>query len=212
MISTPVEAQFIHYGNEQIAWLSNRDQKLGAYIAQRGLIQRESHPDAFTGITHAIIGQQISSKAQRSIWKRFTEKFVPFEPGIIASCRPEDLRSCGISERKAKYIIGIASEFKKGALNHERLANLQDRELEETLVALPGIGKWTAEMLLIFTFQRPNILSFGDLAIQRGMRNLYGHESVTREIFDYHFSVYSPWSTIASLYLWDISANPAEGA
>lgn len=206
------ESRFFNYGKEQIVWLSGRAQKLGDYIAKKGVIQREIHPDAFAGIAHAIIGQQISSKAQRSIWKRVTERFAPFGPGRLARAKPEDVRACGISGRKSAYLIGIAKEFIDGRLSHAMLAGMDDSELEQTLIALPGIGKWTAEMLLIFTFQRPNVLSFGDLAIQRGMRNLYGYEKVSRERFDYHFSVYSPWSTIASLYLWDIASNPARGA
>lgn len=201
------ETRYWNYGAEQTAWLAGRDPKLGAYIAKRGHIQRETRPDAFAGIIYAIIGQQISSKAQKSIWCRFREKFAPCLPDTLALASPEVLRSCGVSARKADYIIRLAREFARGSLSHATLAQLEDRELEEKLVALPGIGKWTAEMLLIFTFQRPNVLSYGDLAIRRGMCNLYGYAEISREVFERHFLTYSPWATVASLYLWDASVN-----
>ena len=208
MTASAPEKDFFRYGAEQTGWLASRDPALGAFMAQRGEIRRKIHPDAFTGIVHAIIGQQISTRAQASIWKRFTDRFAPFGHGLLAGATHEELRNCGVSGRKAQYISAIAEKFENGELSHAMLEGLTDSELEKTLAAQPGIGKWTAEMLLIFTFQRQNILSFGDLAIRRGMRNLYGHVNVTRDIFDYHFAIYSPWATVASLYLWEAAARP----
>lgn len=199
--------EIFDYGHKQTRWLSDRDPVLGSFIAQTGNIRRRVYPDAFTGLARAIIGQQISSKAQDAIWTRFRQKFSPAEPETIACANPEDLRACGISGRKCACLVSIAGKFASGELNHDNLARMPDQALEEKLTSLAGVGKWTAEMLLIFTFRRQNILSFGDLAIRRGLCALYGLETITKSDFERFFSLYSPWATIASFYIWEAASQ-----
>lgn len=199
--------EYFKYGREQISWLKKRDGLLGATIERIGPVRREIHPDPFLALARAVIGQQISNQAQAAVWGRFQEFFQPLTPARIAAIDPEELMRCGTSLRKAGYIAGIAKAFATGRLNGKKMGKMDDAALEALLLELPGVGKWTTEMLLIFTFARPNILSFGDLAIRRGMARLYGHETITREIFERHRAVYSPFATVAGLYLWEIAAE-----
>lgn len=200
------ECEVFDYGESEVSWLGKRDPVLGAFISKRGRLMRRIYPDAFAGLSRAIIGQQISARAHEAIWQKFTGRFGQNAPGRIACANPDALRQCGISRHKAGYLIGVAREFAEGRLSHELLASYEDDALINRLVALPGVGRWTAEMLLIFTFKRKNVMSFGDLGIRRGLENLYGYAKVTRKEFDSHFLDYSPVATVASLYLWEAAA------
>jgi DNA-3-methyladenine glycosylase II len=133
------------------------------------------------------------------------ERFKPFTPETIACVQAEELQACGMSMRKASYIQGVANSIIDGSLNLAELQSVSDEEVCKRLVHINGVGKWTAEMLMIFSMQRKDILSWGDLAIQRGMRNLYRHRKITPILFDKYKRRYSPYATIASLYLWAIS-------
>lgn len=200
---------YFAYGAAETEWLKKRDKKLGAVIDLIGPIKRIINPDPFPSLMNAIIGQQISGKAQETIWNRFTTAFSPLTPERIAAQTPENLRPCGVSLRKASYMRDIAAELAYGELRGVRLENLEDDELREKLVKLRGIGSWTVEMLLIFTFQRQNILSFGDFGIRRGLRMLYGHKEITRELFSRYYRRYSPYASVASLYLWEVAGGAA---
>lgn len=202
---------YFQYGEKEINYLKSRDIKLGEAIDAIGMIRRPVNPDLFSALVNTIVGQQISSKAQKTIWNRMKEGIKPITPQAIDAMNAEELQQYGISFRKAGYIKHAASKVVSGELDIDLLKNLPDREVSETLVKLPGIGAWTAEMLMIFSMQRPNIISFGDLAIQRGLRMLYGHEKITRELFARYQKRYSPYASVASLYLWAISGGAVEG-
>lgn len=199
--------RFFSYNQEDLAGLMARDRELAKTIETIGPIKRRIYPDPFSALLRAIIGQQISSKAQDAIWSRFLDMFKPLNARKIAAVEPERLKTCGTSLRKAKYMQGIAKAFASGLLDSAQMANMEDDRLASLLTQLPGVGKWTAEMLLIFTFQRPNVLSFGDLAIRRGMMRLYGHETITPEIFKMHKQCYSPNATLAGMYLWEVASQ-----
>jgi DNA-3-methyladenine glycosylase II len=115
-----------------------------------------------------------------------------------------------MSMRKATYIKGMAEACAKGDLDLDGLKLLPDQEVVARLSALRGIGAWTAEMILIFSLQRPDVVSWNDLAIRRGMMILYGLDQLTRDRFDQHRKRYSPYGSVASLYLWEISHEPTE--
>jgi len=125
----------------------------------------------------------------------------------ILSRSEAELQSFGISFRKASYIRGAAERVADGRLDIDALREKTDAEVCEELVALDGVGIWTAEMLMLFSMQRGDILSFGDLAIQRGMKILYRKENITRELFEKYRRRYSPYGSVASLYLWAIAGG-----
>lgn len=195
------------YGSEEIEHLQSRDKRLGEAIQKIGPIERAVNPDLYSALVKSIVGQQISTKAQATIWQRMQERFIPFTPATIAKASPEELQGCGISMRKAIYIHEMTMAVVSGELDLEALHNLTDEEVCAELIKLRGIGVWTAEMLLTFSLQRPDIVSYGDLAIQRGMRMLYRHRQITPMLFNKYRKRYSPYGTVASLYLWSIAGG-----
>lgn len=204
------EPSFFSYSEEALSWLRTRDKKLGAAIDLIGSIRRQVTPDPFHALCNAIVGQQISTKAQITIWRRLQDSFTPFTPEKIANIAPEELQSCGISQRKALYISSIAKEAARGVLDLESLKTATDQEIYERLCRIKGIGLWTAEMVLIFSLQRPNILSKNDLAIQRGLCLLYRHRAITPALFTRYYRRYTPYASVASLYLWEIAGGALE--
>lgn len=193
------------YGKKEIDYLKKRDKILGKAIDEIGMIQRPVIPDLFSALIRNVVGQQISSRAAATVWTRFLEKYSPISPKTIAEADTEDIQKCGMSMRKAGYIKGIAEAVWGNKLNLSELVDLPDEEVIKKLSSLPGIGLWTAEMLMIFSMQRPDVVSYGDLAIRRGMMTLYGLESLSKEEFLKYRKAYSPYGSVASLYLWVVS-------
>ena len=192
---------------EELEILKKKDKKMARAIERIGTIQREINPDLFESLVNTIVGQQISMKAQDTIWKRFLDHFTVITPEIIYRASLEEIQRLGISMRKATYIHSAAEKVHTGELNIESLWEMSDEDVIRTLVSLDGIGIWTAEMLMIFSMGRKDILSFGDLAIRRGMMNLYGHKEITKERFEHYRKRYSPHGTLASMYLWELSKD-----
>lgn len=199
--------QYFSYGSREIEYLKRKDRKLAAVIDQLGHPQRRVIPDLFQAIVNSILGQQVSTKAADTIWDRFLAMFSPVTPEHLLTIPKEKLQQCGTTFRKIDYIQGIAGEIASGQLDLEEIARLPDEEFCEALSRLPGIGRWTAEMLLIHCLQRPDVLSYGDLAILRGLRMVYRHRKITKEQFRRYQKRYSPCGSVASIYLWAVSAG-----
>lgn len=195
------------YGDAEIAHLSRKDKRLGEAIGRIGLIRRAVYPDMFPAFVWSVVGQQISAKARQTVWSRMMDCFGPLTPERIADCAAEDLQSCGITMKKAGYIKNAAEEIVSGRLDLTALAALPDDAVCQRLSALKGVGVWTAEMLMLFSMYRPNILSYNDLAIHRGMRMLYRHREIDRERFERYRRRYAPYGSVASLYLWEIASG-----
>ncbi len=196
------------YGQKEIDYLKKKDKKLGAAIEQIGWIEREVIPDPFTALIISVVGQQISTKAAQTVASRLYQLVGNITPLTIEQAELEDIQKCGMSVRKASYIKGIAVSATSGMIDFDRLNTLTDDEIIEKLSALKGVGAWTAEMLCIFSLNRPDIVSYKDLAICRGMMNLYGHKKLTKDQFERYRKRYSPYGSTASLYLWAISVLP----
>ncbi len=203
---------YFEYGEKELAYLAMKDPKLGEAIEQIGMVKREVMPDLFTAIVYNIVGQQISSAALDTVWGRLEEKLNhEVTPDSILALSEEELQSVGISFRKVSYIRKFAGKVQDGSFSLEELKDLSDEEVINRLVTLDGIGRWTAEMLLIFSLQRPDVLSYGDLGIQRGMRMLYHHRNIDPKKFNKYKRRYSPYGTVAGLYLWEISGGAIPG-
>jgi len=193
------------YDQIELEYLKKKDKKLGAAIERIGRIEREVIPNLFTALINSIVGQQISAKAAVTVWNRIQDCLGVITPESICVATLESIQQCGLSTRKAGYIKGIGEAVLEGRLSLSEFQGLSDDEIIERLSSLNGIGKWTAEMLLIFSMERPNVVSWGDLAIQRGMINLYGLKELTKEQFAKYVKRYSPYGSVASLYLWELS-------
>ena len=195
------------YGEKEIEYLKSVDPALGAIIDEIGPIERPVISDLFTALIHSIVGQQISSKAMATVWKRFEERFPDITPKAVDEGSLEEIQQLGMSMRKANYIKEATAKVVSGELDIEELYTLSEEEVIEKLSSLHGVGVWTAEMIMIFCMQRPNIMSYGDLAILRGLRMLYRHKKIDKKLFQRYKRRYTPYASVASLYLWEVSGG-----
>ena len=198
---------YFKYGEKEISYLKAKDKKLAEVIDKIGLIRREVEPDLFYAVVHSIAGQQISNKALETVWKRLQNTCGQITPEAIVKADIQALRSCGLSARKVEYIKDFAAQIISGALDLEALQKLPDKEVIEVLSGIKGIGVWTAEMILLFCLQRQDVLSYGDLGIQRGLRMVYHHRKITKVLFEKYRTRYSPYGSVASFYLWAVAGG-----
>lgn len=198
---------FYQYGDLETDYLAGKDKRLGQAIRQIGHIDREVDADLFSAIVHHIIGQQISTAAQATIWKRLADTVGTVSADSLTALGRERLQQIGTTYKKTDYMLDFAEQVQRGTLDLERLWSLSDTDVIRELTKLKGVGVWTAEMILTFCMQRPNVVSFGDLAIQRGMRILYRHRRIDRVKFERYRKRYTPYGTVASLYLWAIAGG-----
>ena len=201
---------YFQYGETEINYLKHKDKKLAWAIEQIGHIERKLDANLFAAVVRHIVGQQISSKAQATVWARLEAKLTTVTPLAIYAVSAEELQSLGMSLRKAEYIKDFASKIISGEFDLQAVEQLPDEEAIAALSSLKGIGRWTAEMILLFCLQRPDILSYDDLAIQRGLRMLYHHRKITRELFNKYQKRYSPYGSTAAIYLWAIAGGAIE--
>ncbi len=195
------------YGEKEISYLKSKDAKLAEVIDKLGFIERETDTDLFSSVVHHIIGQQISTKAQATIWQRMQDALGQVNAETILSVGVSDLQALGISFRKAEYITDFAGKVHTGEFDIEAVNQMSDADAISALSSLKGIGVWTAEMILLFCMQRPNIFSYDDLAIQRGLRMVYHHRRIDRKLFEKYRRRFSPYCSVASLYLWAVSGG-----
>ena len=195
----------LHYDldNEKVKYLINTDEKLGKlirYINKTELIIEE---DGFKCIVKYIIGQQISDKARETIWQRVCAIWKNITPEKILEIEDNELKRVGLSERKINYIKILASAVISEDINFYDFKELTNEEIIKKLTALKGIGQWTAEMYLIFSLGRENVLSKGDGTIRRTIQWMYDLDKLpSSEILLKYFSSWTQYATIVSSYLW----------
>jgi DNA-3-methyladenine glycosylase II len=174
----------------------------------------EKPPDAYGALLRAIVGQQLSTKAARTIYLRVCDLFGGSTPSPeqLLEASEEELRGCGLSGRKVEYVRDLAVHVLDGELELDRLGDLSDEEAIEEIVAVRGLGQWTAEMFLLFHLERPDVLSGGDLGIRKAVQIEYGlREMPTPQRVLEIGEPWRPHRSLASLYLWESLANvPAE--
>ena len=198
---------YFQYTTKETDYLSQKDKRLGEAIQRIGPIQREADTDLFSSVVHHIIGQQISTKAQATIWQRMQEALGSVDAEHILAAGVPQLQKLGMTFRKAEYITDFAKKVQNGEFDLEEIWQKPDEEVIRELSSLKGIGVWTAEMILLFCMQRPDVFSYDDLAIQRGLRMLYHHRKIDRKLFAKYRRRFSPYCSVASLYLWAIAGG-----
>lgn len=200
------------YSKAESEYLRRKDKKLAVAMDAIGPLSGWSvEPDIFAAIIYTIAGQQISTAVHIRLRKRIKEGLCQVTPESVLAAGVSGMKSFGLSERKAQYAVGVARATACGAFCPEELKNLPDAEVTAKLCALRGIGPWTAEMILIFSLERRDVLSFGDFGIRRGIRMLYRCKEVTPKYFERLRCRWSPCGTLASLYLWEIAGGAIPG-
>ena len=190
--------------------LSEKDEKLSELIKKYKNLELVSRGDLFYTLIRSIIGQQISVKAASTVWSRLTEKVGDINPENILSQEFEDLRKCGLSQRKVEYVIGIAESW--GTYSKYQWEEMDDEVLIEKLIQLRGVGRWTAEMILIFTLLRPDVFPIGDIGMIRGIEKSYnsGVKMSNDELYALS-EKWKPWRTVACCYMWrTVDPEPVE--
>ncbi len=195
------------YWEEACRHLGKRDRVMRKLIPLCGEGRLRSRGDAFTTLARSIIGQQISVKAAQSVWLRFTT-LLGGEPMRVSSAallaiEPARIREAGLSARKVDYVLDLAQHFESGAVHVDQWQQMDDEAIIDELVAIRGIGRWTAEMFLIFYLMRPNVLPLDDLGLIKGIsRNYFSGEPVSRAEAREVGDAWAPYRSVATWYIW----------
>jgi len=187
--------------------LAGSDATMARIIAEHPRVALVSRGDAFITLARSIVGQQISVKAADAVWGRFCATCGELTPGGVLRRRATTLRACGLSERKVEYIRDLCEHFLSGRVDPARFAGQDDEAIIEELTDIRGIGRWTAEMFLIFNLLRPNVLPLDDLGLLRAVSLHYldgeaiaGREARAR--VEALATGWAPWRSVATWYLW----------
>jgi len=203
-------SSWITFGRQELDDLCRADPALARVIRAVPSPDYQRHPDLFAALVRNIVGQQISGKALKTVWQRARDSWGPITPENLGDKTAEALCAAGISGRKAEYILSAARAVADGTLDLQALPQMSDEEAIAALCGLKGVGRWTAEMLLMFSLGRRDILSFGDYGIRTGLCRIHGlaEAELTKEKFEEYRRRYSPHGTVASLYLWAAGNSP----
>lgn len=191
------------YWAEACAQLARRDRVLKRLIPQFGDACLQSRGDAFVTLSRSIVGQQISVKAAQSVWNRFEALPRRMTPGHVLKLKVDDMRAAGLSARKVEYLVDLALHFDSGRIHVDQWQTMEDEAIIAELVAIRGIGRWTAEMFLIFHLLRPDVLPLDDVGLLKGISlNYFSGEPVSRSEAREVAGAWQPWRSVATWYMW----------
>jgi DNA-3-methyladenine glycosylase II len=195
------------YWDEACKHLGKRDRVMRKLIPQLGEARLQCRGDAFTTLARSIIGQQISVKAAQSVWERFValagNSTARVLPGQVLALEVTAMRLAGLSARKVEYLRDLAGHFDAGTVHVKAWVSMDDEAIIEELVAIRGIGRWTAEMFLIFHLMRPNVLPLDDIGLLKGIsQNYFSGEPVSRVEAREVGDAWAPFRSVATWYLW----------
>ncbi len=191
------------YWDSAKAELMKRDRIMRKLIPQFGDLHLTGRGEAFMTLARSIIGQQISVKAAETVWQRFLLVCPTCTPAQVIKAGSVALSGCGLSKRKADYILDLAEHFKAKRVHADKWADMEDELVIAELIQIRGIGRWTAEMFLIFNLMRPNILPMDDVGLLNSISlNYFSGEPVSRSDIREVAANWEPWRTVATWYLW----------
>ena len=191
------------YWEEACKHLAKKDRVMRRLIPQFGDASLQSRGDAFVTLARSIVGQQISVKAAQSVWDRFAVLPRKMTPANVLKLKVDDMRAAGLSARKVEYLVDLSLHFDGGLLSTQKWASMGDEEIITELVAIRGIGRWTAEMFLIFYLMRPNVLPLDDVGLINGIsRNYFSGEAVSRSEAREVAAAWAPYCSVATWYIW----------
>ncbi|HEY0202083.1 MAG TPA: DNA-3-methyladenine glycosylase 2 family protein [Burkholderiaceae bacterium] len=199
----PVKTIVPGYWQEACQHLSKKDRVLRRLIPQFGNACLETRGDAFTTLARSIVGQQISVKAAQAVWDRFAALTPCVAPAQVLKLKVDDMRAAGLSARKVEYLVDLALHFDAGTVHVEGWASMDDDAIVAELVAIRGIGRWTADMFLIFHLMRPNVLPLDDLGLLKGIsHNYFSGDPVSRSDAREVADAWTPFCSVATWYIW----------
>ena len=191
------------YWAEACAHLAKRDRVMKRLIPRFGDACLQSRGDAFVTLARSIVGQQISVKAAASVWNRFEALPRRLAPAQVLKLKVDDMRAAGLSARKVEYLVDLALHFDSGRIHVDQWQAMDDEAIIAELVAIRGIGRWTAEMFLMFHLLRPDVLPLDDVGLISGISlNYFSGEPVSRSEAREVAAAWAPWRTVATWYMW----------
>ena len=196
-----------HFWDEACKHLSKRDRVMRKLIPQFGEGRLQCRGDAFTTLARSIVGQQISVRAAQSVWNRFaaltSQPATRLAPTEVLALETQAARAAGLSARKVEYLVDLAAHFESGAVHVGQWQQMDDEAIIDELVAIRGIGRWTAEMFLIFHLMRPNVMPLDDLGLLKGISvNYFSGEPVSRAEAREVGDAWAPFRSVATWYIW----------
>jgi DNA-3-methyladenine glycosylase II len=207
MALAPMEAPALvttpYFWDEACKHLMKKDRVMKRLIPQFGDACLQTRGDAFVTLARSIIGQQISVKAAQTVWDRFAVLPKKMTPANVLKLKVDDMRAAGLSVRKVEYVVDLALHFDNGALHVKDWDSMEDEEIIAELVSIRGIGRWTAEMFLIFHLMRPNVLPLDDAGLITGIsQNYFSGDVVSRSDAREVAAAWAPYCSVATWYIW----------
>ena len=191
------------YWTDACKHLMKKDRVMKRLIPQFGDARLQTRGDAFVTLARSIVGQQISVKAAQTVWDRFALLPTKITPGNVLKLKVDDMRAAGLSARKVEYLVDLSLHFDNGAVHVKAWEAMDDEAIIDELVAIRGIGRWTAEMFLIFHLMRPNVLPLDDVGLINGISQSYfSGEVVSRSDAREVAAAWAPYRTVATWYIW----------
>jgi DNA-3-methyladenine glycosylase II len=199
----PAERKTPYFWEEACKHLVKKDRVMKRLIPQFGDVCLVTRGDAFVTLARSIVGQQISVKAAQTVWERFELLPRKLTPANVLKLKVDDMRAAGLSARKVEYLVDLALHFDNGALHVKSWESMNDDEIVAELIAIRGIGRWTAEMFLIFHLMRPNVLPLDDVGLITGIsHNYFSGDVVSRSDAREVAAAWAPYCTVATWYIW----------
>jgi DNA-3-methyladenine glycosylase II len=206
---TPVVITAPDFWEDACKHLMKKDRVMKRLIPQFKDSSLQTRGDAFVTLSRSIVGQQISVKAAQTVWDRFAVLPKKMTPRNVLKLKVDDMRAAGLSARKVEYLVDLSLNFDNNSLTLQRWDAMDDEEIIAQLVAIRGIGRWTAEMFLIFHMLRPNVLPLDDVGLINGIsRNYFSGEAVSRSDAREVAAAWAPYCSVATWYIWR-SLDPA---
>ncbi len=200
------------YWEDACKHLVKKDRVMKRLIPQCGDVRLQTRGDAFITLARSIVGQQISVKAAQTVWDRFAVLPRKLSAANVLKLKVDDMRAAGLSARKVEYLVDLALHFDSGALHVKNWQQMEDEEIIAELITIRGIGRWTAEMFLIFHMMRPNILPLDDIGLINGIsKNYFSGEAVSRSDAREVAAAWAPYCSVATWYIWrSLDPEPVE--
>lgn len=191
------------YWDEACKHLIKKDRVMKRLIPPLGETFLQTRGDAFTTLARSIVGQQISVKAAQTVWDRFAQLPKKMTAANVLKLKVDDMRNAGLSARKVEYLVDLSLNFDTGSIKANAWQAMDDEAIIAELVSIRGIGRWTAEMFLIFHMQRPNVLPLDDVGLISGIsKNYFSGDSVSRSDAREVAAAWAPYCSVATWYIW----------